>query len=140
MAFPSVEQLLVEWAKANAPLNGLLNGRVATRLPGDPTFPFLTLFRVAGGPEDFALPVDQALVQWDSYAQSTNRQTPDFATAEQIALTLIDEARKESNANVALTAGWLYGMTVIDLRRVNEPDLRLGHYQVDTLVTIRETA
>lgn len=137
MSFPSVERLCVEWAKGNAALNGVVAGRVATRLPHQPTFPFLTVFRVAGGPEDFDLPVDQALCQWDAYADVNTSGTPDYGTADNLARLLVTEARA-ATVNVALTEGWLYGMTVIDLRRIDEDALRWARYQVDTLVTVRE--
>lgn len=135
---PDAEVIAVAWAKADPDLTALLSGRVATRLPADPTFPFLRVFRVTGGRED-NVPIDGALLQWDAFAAAhAGSSRPDHAAASDVARTLVAKASEFSGP---IGEGFVYGFSrIIGPQRVSEPDREWARYRVDMLLTIRALA
>lgn len=130
MARASAERTLVAWAKANTPIDAIVAGRVATKLPADPTFPFLRL-RLAGGAPDLGeAPLDQVLVQFDCYGT-------DDASADLLERTLVDELDKLNGATATNGHGFLYGARTISARRTPEPDTGWARFTVDSTITIR---
>lgn len=130
---PSPERTMVAWAKANSPLAALVAGRVATRLPADPTFPFLTVRQIGGGPDGSDAPVDEPLLQWDCYGAATAQGKVD---ADQLARTLVDELETR-NPEVVTGEGYVYGHQVLDQRSVEEPATGWARYMVTSIATIR---
>ena len=134
MAWPSIERALVEWAKANTALTAEVAGRVATRLPENPTFPFIVVRRI-GGPQDSSdAPIDLPYVQWSVYA-SKGDTGPDWMTAEDTKLVLIEQVFTEIGIETA--HGFIYAMTLVGSRQVEEPRTGWAHYAIDHLAMIR---
>jgi len=140
---PDTEAVMVEWAKNNAAITALVALRIATELPPEPTFPFLTAFRVGGGPIAGNALIDRALIQWDCWGMKTR-------DASLLARTLVREAFEvdmtggkyvsftSSDDDPVTTTGWVYGMEVVQgPRRVPEPETRRGRFIVETFVTVR---
>ena len=140
--YPSVERSLVAWAKSYTPITDIVTtSRISTRLPEAPTFPYLTVKRVAGGPTEDNTPIDLPLVQWDCYGQRATKNdavaklSPDYTNAENLALVLMNAAEDITGIE---TEGHIYGMQVLSMRRLSEEDTAWAHYAVDMFVTIRE--
>jgi len=129
---PDAEVLAVQWAKANTALNAILGGRVATRLPKEPTFPFLTVFRVTGGPDRSEAPLDIPFLQWDAYAGKAGDASPDYATASLVARTLVEEMRLIVSPISISTHGIIMGFgRPTGPRRMTEPLTGWARYMVE---------
>lgn len=138
MPLPDVEVLLKEWARADADISAIVSSRVGTRLPKDPTMPYLTVFRVGGQPQGTeGASVDEALVQWDCYGPAKTR-VPDYATASLLARTVVEKAEGSGTYNG--TGGSILAMRVVNgPRRQDEPATGWARYIVDMLVMTVET-
>lgn len=135
---PDAERLAVAWAKADAPLAALLDGRVATRLPEGWVSPFLRVVQVDGDPagvhEEAAL--GQALLQWDVFAFKGDQTKPDYLTAADVVMTLIDQAFAFTGQVVGV--GYICGFSAMSgPRRIEEPETRWARYSFDTTMTMR---
>jgi hypothetical protein len=140
--YPSVERSLVAWAKTYTPITTITTStRISTRLPESPTFPYLTVRRIGGGPVEATVPIDLPLVQWDCYGQRANRDTPtpklspDYTSAENLALAIMSAAEDETQI---IAEGFVYGMQLLSMQRVTEEETMWAHYAVDMFVTVRE--
>lgn len=134
---PDAEVLAVQWARNNPAIASVVGNRVATRLPKDPSFPFLTVFRVTGGPDVSDAPLDLPILQWDCYGASRGDASPDYASASQLARTLVSEAL-EARSTVG-TWGVILGMRVISgPRRLDEPVTGWARYVVEMEMMTRE--
>lgn len=130
MPRPSAEKTLVAWAKANSAINPLVSGRVATKLPVEPTLPFLRLFRAGGAPDQSEAPIDQVLIQFDCYGSAE-------ADADLLERTLVEELENLNTVHGSNGHGFLYGARVLASRRAPEPDTSWARRTVDATVTIR---
>ena len=136
MPLPDAEVLLVNFVKDNGALNALLSGRVATRLPKEPTMPFMRVFRAAGTVDPGEAPLDQALMQVDCFGASGDT-TPDYASASAVARTFIEQATNFRGA--VGSYGTILGMTVQSgPRRIEEPATGYSRYLVEMLLMSRE--
>ncbi len=133
--YPSVELLAVEWVRQNAPLVALLGAnpdtRCATRLPADPTFPFLVVFEVDSGPLHVSAEVVSGLLQFDAYADKG-----DYDAAEGLALTLIAECGKVTGYTSG-SEGTIQGLNFRTKRRIDEPDTLWARYMVEIQMLAR---
>ena len=130
----SAERLMVQWAKADMALAAILDGRVATDLPSDPTFPFLVVFQIGGAPDPSEAPVDLPLLQWDCYG---SEGFAGRAQADTLARPLLDRLSSADGMTV-LGQGHIYGHQTIDYRRSPEPDTGWARYTITTISMIRE--
>lgn len=116
--------------------NGDGTYRCATRLPENPSFPFLVVQRIGGilG-VDTEAPIDEALIQFDAYGAKGNK-TPDYASASQLARQIAHSAHDLGNVNVSNAK--VYGMELFSgPRRIDEPDLMWARYSVDVTMVYR---
>lgn len=135
---PDAEVLAVQWVKSNTALNAVLSGRVATRLPRDPVFPFLTVFRVAGAPEGSEAPLDLPALQWDAYGESRGDAAPDYASASLVARTLIAEMEALISPIQVGAHGTIVGFgRPTGPRRVTEPLTGWARYMVEGQMVTR---
>lgn len=136
MPLPDAEALAVQWAKANTELATLLSGRISTNLPKDPTFPFLTVMRVAGGPDDSEAPLDQPYLQWDCFGKK-GEYTPDYETAYNVGAVLVEQAKYFPGGPVG-GFGYIYGFNVLNgPRRFDEPRTGWARFIVEMTMTSR---
>lgn len=106
----SPERICVEWARA-VPLAAT---RVATKLPANPTLPFLQLFLVGGGPDDIEYASATWSMQFNCYG-STDLE------ADTLMIATIDATRNGSQ-NQALNEGKMYRLAVAGGRPGHDPD------------------
>lgn len=136
MPLPDAEVVAVQWAKAQAPISAIVGTRVATRLPKGPAMPFLTVFRVSGGIDRGEALIDLPLLQWDCFA-ATGEYSPDYATAYQLASTVVEEAHTFQGGVPG--EGFILGFQIVNgPRRFEEPDTGWARYIVETLMMVKE--
>lgn len=136
MPIPDAEVLAVNWVKSNSPLDALIDGRVATRLPKNPPMPFLRVQRVAGTVDDSEAPIDNAVLQFDSFGAEGDT-TPAYESASLVARTLIEEAANFRGSVGSF--GTIMGMTILEgPRRIEEPETGYARYMVEILLMSRE--
>ena len=134
---PDVEVLARRWAINDTEISALINTRCSTRLPKNPTFPYLTVFRVGGQPERLEEPViDQALIQWDCYAGKGNN-APKYSEASELMRTLVDSAERFEGGSVG-GLGVILGFQTNNVIRQEEPSTGWARYTVDMLIQTRE--
>ncbi len=126
--YPSLEKLAVQWVRQNAPLVTLLganpNTRCATRLPADPTFPFLVVFEVDSAPIHVTAEVVNGFMQFDAYAGKG-----DYDDAEGLALKLVEECGKVEGFTGS--EGTIAGLKFRSKRRIEEPETLWARYLVE---------
>tara|TARA_Y100000591_G_scaffold225090_1_gene196221 strand:- start:314 stop:745 length:432 start_codon:yes stop_codon:yes gene_type:complete len=141
MALPSPEQVLVQWAKTNSVLNGILSGRVATRLPAEPTFPFLVIQLIGGGIDTAPQPnahISQNLMQFDAFAGRGNTRgfAPDYATADNLILKVQEQLQSITEETVT-GYGIITGTQLLSSSRIEEGDTGYARYTLDAFITMR---
>lgn len=135
MPMPDAEVVAVQWARNNPALTAIVGTRISTRVPKNPTFPLITVFRVSGAPDPGEAPLDQAQLQWDCYGQANGDASPDYASASLVARTLIEQIEKASGST---GNGTILGVDVTSgPRRQDEPTTGWARYIVETLVMTR---
>lgn len=127
----SAPRILVAWAKANTALDLLLDGRVATKLPADPPFPFLRITLAAGASDSGEAPIDQPIMQFDCYGE-------DEAGLDVLERTLRDELAAATH--ITNGHGHLYGLAVLSWTPRPEPNTGWHRMQIDAIATIREAS
>lgn len=144
MGYASAEAVLVAWAKATAALSTLCGGRIATRLPEKPTFPFLCVRRVSGAPDSSGDQWDTAMVQWDCYGAryADGKASRDAAAAEALGLELLNQADWQDGWVVQYGGGALSaklgGLSVLSHGMLPEEVTQWAHYQVTMLASIQK--
>ena len=137
--YTSAELLAVEFVRVTTALTDLLgvppDTRCATRLPKDPTFPFLAVFEVDGGPLSLDAEITRSLMQWDSYA-GRGAAAPDYAAAENVALALMKAALLLRGLTVA-GVGVIQSIGFRTKRRVEEPETGWARFMIETTMTHR---
>jgi hypothetical protein len=141
MALPSPEQTMVQWAKTNTVLNAILSGRVATRLPAEPVFPFLVVQLIGGGIGEAPQPdahISESLMQFDAFAGrgSTRGFAPDYTTADNLILKVQEELQKITETTVG-SYGVILGTQLLSSSRIEEGDTGYARYTLDALITMR---
>jgi len=139
--FTSAEKLAVAWARTESGLTDLLgsppNMRCATRLPRNPTFPFLTIREL------FTAPIGDteatsSLLQCDAYGAKSTARTPDYESAEDVANALILAAANERGAALtdgdAASLGVVAGFAFRSKRPVEEPDTLWARFMVELVM------
>ncbi len=142
---PDVETVVVQWAKDDALLDVIHNGRVATNLPEDPfnqdsgtpiTDPFITVFRVGGQPDrKFDGLIDRALIQIDCYGPPGG-----YRQASHAARTLVARAHIFVGSVAASgpdNLAWVFGYEIVTgPRRVHEPETNWARYIVEMFANV----
>jgi len=141
MALPSPEKVIVQYCKTNSVLNAILSGRVATRLPAEPVFPFLVVQLVAGGVENAPQPdaqISEVLIQFDAFAGrgSTRGFAPDYSTADNLILKVQEQLQSVVETKVT-GYGVIMGTQVLSSGRIEEGDTGYARYTLDALITMR---
>lgn len=122
----SPERAAISWAKANDPLAALVSGRVATRLPADPTFPFLRVRLAGGAPDGSDAPTWMPLLTFDCYAD-----TP--GAVDDLYRTLIEELE----SGLHITSHGRFTARVLSARPIPEPDTGWERVGVDSLLFLK---
>lgn len=141
MALPSPEKVMVQWAKSNSVINALVSGRVATRLPAEPVFPFLVIQLIGGGIGEAPQPaahISESLIQFDAFAGRGNTRgfAPDYATADNLILKVQEEI--QAITEIAVTGyGVIIGTQLLSSGRIEEGDTGYARYTLDALITMR---
>lgn len=134
---PDAEEIAVQWARNNPALSAATGGRISTRLPNNPTFPYLTVFRASGGIDSSEALIDLPVMQWDCYGAARGDASPDYESASLIARILVAEAK--GAIGVVGTLGTILGMDIVSgPNRLNEPVTGWARYSVDILMMVRE--
>lgn len=82
---PDIERLLSQFLRDQDEIDTLVDDRVYTALPKDPTWPLLLVRRVAGAPRlSRPLHVDAPIVQLDAYADTKAAAHELMATARAV--------------------------------------------------------
>ena len=141
MALPSPEKVMVQWAKNNSVINALISGRVATRLPAEPTFPFLVVQLIGGGINEAPQPdahISENLIQFDAIAGRGNTRgfAPDYGTADNLILKVQEELQKIGSTTVT-GYGVIMGTQLLSSGRIEEGDTGFARYTLDALITMR---
>lgn len=135
---PDAEITARNWALAQPDVAAIVGTRVATRLPGTPVFPFLTVFRLGGTLNGSGASIDEPFLQWDAYA-AKGENAPDYGTAYSLAMAVAEAAQNFSGA--VINPGddaHIYLFELLDgPRRLEEPDTGWGRYTVDMTMVIR---
>lgn len=126
----SPERLLVDFLKADPGVVALVGVRVATRLPNQPTLPFLTARVVGGGPEDGEAPIDLYLMELNAWGDTRG-------DADDLYRAVIDALRENTNYRSAL--GHLRGTGVSNVRQTDDNDaVDRYRYTVDAFCQMSE--
>ena len=122
----SAERVAVAWAKTNTAIAAIVGTRVATKLPADPTFPFLRATLTGGTTDGSDAPIWVPLVTFDCYAD-------DRAGADDLSRTVIDQLEAGTHAT---SQGTFYGR-VLAVRPTPEPDTGWERFTVDALFILK---
>jgi len=141
MALPSPEKVMVQWAKNNSVIDAIISGRVATRLPAEPTFPFLVVQLIGGGIADAPQPtahISESLFQFDAFAGrgSTRGFAPDYSTADNLILKVQEQLQAITEEAVS-GYGVIMGTQLLSSGRIEEGDTGYARYTLDALITMR---
>lgn len=143
-SYPSVEDVAVGWVRNTTAVRSLITTagtpntyRVATRLPADPVWPFLTMTLIDSAPLVPGEEIIVGLCQWDAYA-ARGDASPDYGSAEALALALVKACRDAGGASVT-AEGRILEHVFLSMRRVEEPDTGWARYMVTTRLTVRLT-
>lgn len=132
---PDAEVAMREWLLSEPEVTALLSTRIATRLPEDPVFPFLTLFVVGG---EFAVgeaPLYEAFVQFDAFGARGGRH-PDYASASAVIRTVAYLCDQMSY--VQTTEAHIYGCEILQMPiRMEEPDTEWARYELTVMAQMR---
>jgi len=141
MALPSPEKVIVQWAKNNSVISSIVGTRVATRLPAEPTFPFLVVQVIGGGISEAPQPaahISENLIQFDAFAGRGNTRgfAPDYSTADNLILKVQEEL--QSITEIAVSGyGVIIGTQLLSSGRIEEGDTGYARYTLDALITMR---
>jgi hypothetical protein len=86
---PDIEAIAVTYLEADTDVAALCDGRVYTEIPEGPTYPFLTVLRIAGRPRPRPRWLDQAQLQvaaWGNDAGFSREDTRDLCETAVAAL------------------------------------------------------
>ena len=128
--YASPEKIAVAWVRAQEPLVALIGSRCATRLPADPTFPFLIVREIDTGPMHRGVAVTRSLLQFDAYGD-----VGDLAGAEAVALELIRQAEQANGHRTE--HGLIMGLRFGTKRPIEEPQTGWARYLVELTMTAR---
>lgn len=138
---PDAEIIMRQWILDKSSITDLVGTRVATRLPLEPTLPFIVITNRGSlllNPESQAA-IGQANFSIMSYAGrwggDGTKSEPDYNTASNVAQALFKEFFKAGSSIVTTSGGTkskIYGFTVDSApTRVEEPELLIANFSQD---------
>lgn len=132
---PDAEVAVRAWLLTQTDVTDIYSTRIATRLPEEPVFPFLTLFSAGGDFTDGEAPLYEAVLQFDSFGARGGRH-PDYASASLGIRTVMHLCRDLDN--VATSAAHIYGCEILQGPiRIEEPDTEWARYELTILAQMR---
>lgn len=145
-AIPDAGLAAIAWAKSNSRLSAIHGGRVASRLPKDSLFPFLTAYLIPGPVADSYAPVHHAVIQWGCWGARIRKgdTRPDYEAAYQLAAVLraclLDIGGEPVAATGVLGAGALADASITrEPARMPDPS-GCARYDLDALITVLPAA
>lgn len=127
----SAERVMVAWLKT-VPEIDAAGGRVATRLPREPVFPFVVVQEIGGGDSD-VLPVYKPYVQVDVYADPGDR-----GVADDLALAIVNACQYQRNTTIPAESATVLKGELVAKRAVSEPGTGWERFALDIILTVRE--
>lgn len=147
---PDSEIIVRAWCLEKTSITDIVGTRVATRLPQNPTLPFLVIRNNGGFMEGQGSQTAIATnsISFFCYAGrwggSGNKGEPDYTTASNLAQAVFKELFIESNNQVTTSGGtkaFIYGYDVQGTpARIEEPELLLANFEVIASMTYRASA
>lgn len=115
--FPDTEGAVRAYLRSHADVSALVSTRVFFGVPDAPTFPLITVARVGGFDESSEAPLDQALVQIDSFGDlhpdTLNHPNKAQATAVNLAVRqALYDLRQPTVVEVGDTSVRLFGPVI----------------------------
>ena len=139
---PDAEIIARAWALSKTSITDIVSQRVATRLPANPTLPFLVLEKTGGSliDEDSQIAINGD----DIYGGDNTKGEPDYTTASNLANAIYKEAHVQGNTVVTTSGGTkarIYGFRVTGTPvRVEQPELLIANFQIFVSMIYRASA
>lgn len=147
---PDPEIVARAWCLEKTSITDLVGTRIATRLPQNPTLPFLVITNAGGSliSSDSQATINSNSIVFNAYAGryggSGTKGEPDFTGASNLAQAVFKELIIESNNQVTTSGGTkahIYGYTVtLTPTRIEEPELLLANFEIVADMTFRASA
>ena len=147
---PDAEIIVRAWCLEKTSITDIVGTRIATRLPQNPTLPFLVITNQGGFFEGQGsqTAIVTSVINFNCYAGrwggSGNKGEPDYTTASNLANAVMKELFIESNNQVttsggtkALIYGYEVGSTPV---RIEEPELLIANFSLSASMTYRASA
>lgn len=147
---PDPEIIARAWCLEKTSITDIVGTRIATRLPQNPTLPFLVITNGGGAllePSSQSAISNQSMI-FNCYAGrwggSGSKGEPDYTTASNLAQAVFKELFIESNNQVTTSSGikgFVYGFEIQSTpTRVEEPETLIANFEVVALMTYRASA
>ena len=147
---PDPEIIARAWCLEKTSITDIVGTRIATRLPQNPTLPFLVITNGGGAllePSSQSAIINQSMI-FNCYAGrwggSGSKGEPDYTTASNLAQAVFKELFIESNNQVTTSSGikgFVYGFEIQSTpTRVEEPETLIANFEVVALMTYRASA
>ena len=144
---PDPEIIARAWCLEKTAITNIVGTRIATRLPQNPTLPFLVITNGGGNLLDASsqAAISQQSMIFNCYAGrwggSGSKGEPDYTTASNLAQVVFKELFIESNEKVTTASGvdgWIYGFEIQTTpTRVEEAETMVANFEVVALMTYR---
>lgn len=147
---PDPEIIARAWCLEKTNITNIVGTRIATRLPQNPTLPFLVITNGGGNIIDSgsqAAISNQSMI-FNCYAGrwggSGSKGEPDYTTASNLAQAVFKELFIEANEQVTTSSGikgWIYGFEIQSTpTRIEESETLVANFEVVALMTYRASA
>jgi len=147
---PDPEITARAWCLEKTAITDLVSTRIATRLPQNPTLPFLVITNGGGGPLDSTsqAAINGVSIIFNCYAGrwggDGSKGEPDYTAASNLAQAVYKECFIEANNQITTGAGvkaFIYGFDIQSSPvRVEEKDLMVANFELVAFMTYRASA
>lgn len=147
---PDPEILTRAWCLEKTGITDIVGTRIATRLPQNPTLPFLVITNGGGTllESSSQSAISSHSMIFNCYAGrwggSGSKAEPDYTTASNLAQAVFKELFIESNNQVTTASGvkgWIYGFEIQSTpTRIEEPETLIANFEIVALMTFRASA
>ena len=147
---PDAEIIVRAWCLEKTSITDIVGTRIATRLPQNPTLPFLVITNQGGFFEGQGsqTAIVTSVINFNCYAGrwggSGNKGEPDYTTASNLANAVMKELFIESNNQVTTSGGTkalIYGYEVGSTpARIEAPELLIANFSLSASMTYRASA
>lgn len=147
---PDPEITARAWCLEKTAITDIVSTRVATRLPQNPTLPFLVITNGGGSliSDTSQAAINGTSIIFNCYAGrwggSGSKGEPDYTTASNLAQAVYKECFIESNNQVTTASGvkaLIYGFTIQSTpTRVEESELLIANFELVAFMTYRASA